>query len=35
MAHQTPKITREQSTPHSIERLKDADFFGPFFPCCI
>jgi hypothetical protein len=28
MAHQTSKTSQKQSTPHSIGRLMDADFFG-------
>jgi len=28
MAHQTSKIPQKQSTPRSIGRLMDADFFG-------
>jgi hypothetical protein len=28
MAHQTSKPSQKQSTPHSIGRLMDADFFG-------
>jgi hypothetical protein len=28
MANQTSKTSQKQSTPHSIGRLMDADFFG-------
>jgi hypothetical protein len=28
MAHQTSKTSQKQSTPHSIGRLMDANFFG-------
>lgn len=31
MAHQTSKTSQKQSTPHSIGRLMDADFFGGHF----
>jgi hypothetical protein len=28
MAHQTSKTSQKRSTPHSMGRLMDADFFG-------